>query len=176
MLILEVIVDILSIVSNIAIVITMIYAIKKFKQDKLNVIEDLEWRRKNETIVFSCEILKETDYLLSEIKRKVENETVNISDIQRDPMLEKVIIQYLTLMERLSVGLNTEVYDINVYARICRGKTIRAWKQLENIVYDKRKTLEKPSLYEEFELVVEKLKNWIPRPAPITKGNYEPLK
>ncbi len=94
----------------------------------------------------------------------------------KNPELEQVIIQYLTLMERLSVGLNTEVYDLNVYARICSGKTISTWNQLEAIINDKRKKSGNTSLYKEFEDVVEKLKNWRSKPPVETRGDYNGLK
>ena len=42
-------------------------------------------------------------------------------------------------MERVAVGINTGVYDLDVYARICRGKTVDNWRRLEPIVIQRRK-------------------------------------
>lgn len=174
----ETIINVCSLAANIAIVITMIYGIKKLKQDKQSVVADLDWRRKNETILFSNEILEKTDNLLAEINKRFNGETINVSDFQNveNTELEQIILKYLTLMERLSVGLNTEVYDLDVYARICRRKTIMAWKQLENIAYDRRKTLNNDKLYKEFEDMVGKLNDWILKPPAETRGNYNPVK
>lgn len=174
----EIILNICSLAANIAIVITMIYGLIKLKQDKLSVIADLEWRRKQETIHFTYEILQKTDNLHSEINKKFKGETINVSDLEKEENAElmQIISKYLTLMERLSVGLNTEVYDLDVYARICCRKTINAWKQLENIVQWKRETLNRATLYTEFETVVDKLKNWNPSPPVETRGNYNPIK
>lgn len=144
----------------------------------MNVIADLEWRRKNETILFSNEILEKTDNLLSEIKNKFNSNTINVSDLEKDENseLRQVISKYLSLMERLSVGLNTEVYDLDVYARICRSKTIKAWRQLENIVEQRRKESSNKLLYIEFEDVVEKLKDWSPKSSAERRGHYNRLK
>lgn len=174
----EIIINVCTIAANIAIVITMIYGIIKLRQDKLSIIADLEWRRKNETILFSCEILEKTDNLLSAIKKKFKNEPINISDLQKSKNAElyHIVFQYLSLMERLSVGLNTEVYDLDVYARICRSKTIRAWKQLEDIVEYRRKTLDNEKLYEEFEFMVKRLKERYPESKMETRGNYNSFK
>lgn len=174
----EIIITVCSVAANVAIVITMIYGIIKLKQDKLSVIADLEWRRKNETILFTYEILEKTDDLHSEINKKFNGETINVSDLAKEENAElmQIISKYLMLMERLSVGLNTEVYDLDVYARICCRKTIKAWKQLENIVNWKRQTLNRASLYAEFEAVVNKLENWNPGPPVEARGNYNSMK
>ncbi len=177
MLVFEVIINLCSVASNIAIIITMIYGIMKFRQDKLNVIADLNRQTKSETITFANEILEKTDNLFFEIRSKFGNDTINVSDLQneKNPELDKVISKYLSLMERLSVGLNTKVYDFDVYARICCSKTIRAWTQLENIIFEKRKNSGNDLLYIEFETVVNDLRRW-KAGAPETRGNYERLK
>lgn len=174
----ELFINICAIASNIAIVITMIYGIIKLRQDKRGVIADLEWRRKNETIRFSYEVFEEIDNLLSRIKDKFQDETINVSDLQKDENAEmsKIIFKYLSLMERLSVGLNTDVYDLDVYARICRSKTVNAWKQLENIVERRRKDAGNELIYKEFETMVGRLNNWSPKPPAETRGNYKRMK
>lgn len=177
----EVIINVCSLAANIAIVITMIYGIKKLKQDKQSVVADLDWRRKNETILFSNEILEKTDNLLAEINKRFNGETINVSDFQKveNTELEQIILKYLTLMERLSVGLNTEVYDLDVYARICCKKTIMVWKQLENIVQYRRQKLRQDSLYVEFEKVAWKLNNRKDQkanPQLDPNANYKPMK
>lgn len=178
MLIPENFIDICSILSNIAIVITMIYSIIKLRQDKRSVIADIEWRRKNETILFSHEILEKTDNLISEINNKFpDNETINVSDLKKseNSELSHVIFKYLTLMERLSVGLNTGVYDLDVYARICRSKTINAWDRLKNIAYDKRKSSGNSNLYIEFENMVNRLVERDPKQLADTRGDYKEM-
>lgn len=174
----ELFINICAIAANIAIIITMIYGIIKLRQDKLSVIADLEWRRKNETILFSCEILEKTDNLRAEIRNKYRNEIINVSELQKDENAElrQIIFKYLTLMERLSVGLNTDVYDLDVYARICKRKTIMAWKQLESIVMHQREILRYETLYKEFEIVVNRLNECDPKPLVETRGNYKRMK
>ena len=176
MLTLDLIVNFFSILANIAIILTMIYGIKAFKQDKKNVKADLDWRMKHETIVFANEIFSKTDSLLSEIKSRFGNQTINVTDLQKEENseLNKIISQYLPLMERLSVGLNTKVYDLDVYARICCSKTIKAWDQLHNVIIEKRNNNHNNLIYIEFEEVVNSLREW-KKHTPETRGKYQPL-
>ena len=162
LLILEIIIDICSILANLAIFLTLFYSIKTYKQEKRQAIVNSDWQIKEATITFTNEILEKTDNLLSQIYDKFGDNTINITDMQQEEnaKLYTVIIPYLTLMERLSVGLNTKVYDLDIYARICCRKTIKAWDQLENIVKDRREKIKNDNLYIEFERVVSDLREW----------------
>lgn len=167
-------INICSIISNLAIFITMLIAIVTYMQNKKNVKAELDWQRKKETIVFANKILTKTDNLLFKLEEYLKDGTSGLQEMENSE-LNKIILSYLSLMERLSVGLNTNVYDLDVYARICCSKTIKAWDKLENIIHQKRRKGNNELLYKEFENVVKKLHEW-KTPLPIEKrGNYEPL-
>lgn len=164
-----------SVLSSIAIIVTMICAILQLRQNKLSLQANLERQTKSETIVFTTEILEKLDIISSEIKDAFGNNTINVSDLEKYPKLKTVITQYLALMERISVGLNTHVYDLNIYARICRTKTLNAWRQLEPIIIERRKSSYTPKLYIEFEEVIKALQDWEKAPKE-QRGDFKWLK
>ena len=84
----------------------------------------LEREKKSETIKFAYEVIKETDNVFYRIRKKFGKDTINIDDQRYDDELKEEIRQYLGRMERFAVGINTEVYDIDLFARMCRHKAI----------------------------------------------------
>ena len=112
---------------------------QQMEQDERVAKAQLERQKKNDTIVFVNSVIKYTDDIYSEIRQVFQNETINLSDPRYDDAMKKHVTIYLRMMERLAVGINTKTYDIDVYARMCRKKTIATWNQLMNVIQEARR-------------------------------------
>ena len=61
-------------------------------------------------------------------------------------------------MEWISTGINTGVYDINVFDRLYGDVTIRMYNQLKNYIINKRIEINEMEVYQDYELLVKRLK------------------
>ena len=167
-----------QIIANIVVVIGVIIAVIQLWQNKRIAKADHERRKKEATIVFTHEIITKSSEFNNIIVRIFGDDTINITDDRyintKDgdlPILE-IIKRHLNLLERISVGLNTGVYDIDVFARICGQRIIKSWNRLQNVIVQRRKENHQESLYIEFEEVVESLKKRKAKPRNVS-GNIE---
>jgi hypothetical protein len=72
--------------------------------------------------------------------------------------LQKCITEYLSLMERFSVGINFKVYNFKVFQRMAGRATIKQWDKLYPVIESRRKKNDRKYLFSDFELLVKKLK------------------
>lgn len=97
------------------------------------------------------------------ITNDVGREPVAYKDYLNNDPLKKSVREYLNIMERIAVGLNTGVYDLDIFMRICGKSTVIYWDQLSSVVEERRKELQRPSLFIEYERLVQEIR----------KSNYQ---
>lgn len=163
-----------TIISNIAIVIALVFSIMSYrtatKQNKL--ISDqlaidkevakstLEYSKKHDTIQFANEIALKTDEIFELFEKEYGINPISTEFLKNEENKRK-LIQYLRLMERLAVGFNTKIYDLDVYVRMCCVKTINGWKKVESVVrYIRENETHSTSTYQEFERLSGTLEEW----------------
>ena len=170
--------EITQIIANIVVVIGVVLGVIQLWQNKRIAKADHERRKKEATIVFTHEIITKSNELNAVIVRVFQNDTINPTDERylngKDGGLsiQRIIIRYLNLMERISVGLNTSVYDIDIFARICGRRIEKSWDRLHNIVKERRLVNNQESLYSDFEQMVNTLKKRHEKPIN-TSGNIK---
>jgi hypothetical protein len=142
---------IISALTLAAAVLTLRVGIKTLKADH-------ERRKKQSTIEFYQEISNITAKLKEDIDKIFGSDAVNPTDSRysENEELKLKISQYLTIMERLAVGINTGVYDLDIYIRCAGRSTINWFERLVHIIKDKRKD-GKSHLYTDFETMTNKL-------------------
>ena len=86
-----------------------------------------------------------------------DDEPVKIEEYQASVEMQNTIRQYLDIMERIAVGINTGVYDFDIYCRICGTSTVMYWKQLSHVIEARRKELQRPEIYIEFESLANRI-------------------
>ena len=123
----------------------------------------IEGRKKEATIAFTYEVLERVADLRQFITNDVGRKTVAYKDYLNNDSLRQSVREYLNIMERIAVGLNTAVYDLDIFMRICGKSTIIYWEQLSSVVEERRKELQRPTLYIEYEHLVQEIK----------KSNYQ---
>ena len=135
-------------------------AIKQLHLEQEIAKADLERRKKEATIMFTHEIIQKLDRLNVHILEIFKHDTVNVEDprYKNNERIQQDIKRYLNMMERVSVGINSKVYDFEIFNRICGGRTLRSWNRLFNVVKEYRsKNIEYIS-YQEFEVLVDQIK------------------
>ena len=153
-----------QLLANIAViagaVIAVLQLIRMRKSNELqekSITAGHERRKKQATIEFYNSINKESGPLMQEIRQKCGKNAIPLSQLADDPDLREKIKRYLSLMERFSVGIHTNVYDLNVYDMMRGTVTIQSYHQLHDYIDQRRKETLIPALYVEFEELTRKL-------------------
>ena len=84
-----------------------------------------------------------------------------------DPELRKTVRRFLNLMERVAVGVNAGVYDIRILNRICGLTTIQFYRRVEKVIA-RRREINGPTIYIDFEKLVERLQEVRAEPRVFT--------
>jgi len=166
-----------GIIANISVVVGVVIAIMQLykmrisnEQQKQTFIADHERRKKQSTIEFYNEINKETVTMRSLISDKSQSGIISIDVIEGDAKLVTSIKRYLSLMERFSVGVNTNVYDIGVFDRVSGAATVKTYYKLREYILNARKKA--PYIYTDFELMVQEIEGIRKKRFP-TQSDYD---
>lgn len=157
---LSIIVEISTIVTNFFLSIGVVIAIFQLVQmRKSNILQsrsmmaDHDRRKKQSTLEFYTNIYP----YLSEFRTKITdvfgNGYVTPDDVRykENTDMQKMIYEYLVIIERFAVGVNSGIYDINVFAKTS-GKTVSdMYKKLSPIIEEMRVTHKYPEMFNDFE-------------------------
>ena len=183
----DVLESITIIASNIAVVVGIIIAILQLR--KMQISNDLqqrdfllthEERKKQSTIEFSDQVL-EKRAIAAEVINDVfrDNAVVNISAtdyINNKNDVQGAITRYLNLMERISVGINIGIYDLDVFMRITGRATIGFYKRIEPVILEERKTTQRKSLYCDFENLFNNMSEIYLKETPLISNDSAKMK
>jgi len=114
---------------------------------------DHDRQKKQSTIEFYNSISSESQVLLDNIVGK----SLDLSSVNSDKALRKSVIRYLSRLERLAIGVASDVYDFEVLALMSGRYLSKKYIQFEKYIEEARIAKEAPMLYKEFELLVTKI-------------------
>lgn len=135
-------------------IINFLLAKKQYLSNQKKYLSNYERACKKDTIDIFHEIKKEA----KEIERQLyTNEPVIMDDINQNRDLYFEIKEYLSLLERFSVGVNTGIYDLNIADRLSGSFFINKYYQFHPFILDIRQKRQDKRLYDEFETMVKKL-------------------
>ena len=170
---LSVIESISTIITNIfltvGVVVTVFQLIQMKKSNLLqaqSMMADHERRRKQSTLEFYTNIYPHLSELRTKITDTFGNEYITPKDYRytQDITIQKTIYEYLVIIERFAVGVNTGIYDINIFVNTS-GKTVAdMYKKLSPIIEEMRQTQNYPEMFCSFEKMskeVEEIRNRI---------------
>lgn len=149
--------EIIQLITNIFLIVGTIVAVIQLWLNRRIAQMDLERRKKEATISFTYEVLERVRELSEMIDDEYDDEPVKIEEYQASVEMQNTIRQYLDIMERIAVGINTGVYDFDIYCRICGTSTVMYWKQLSHVIEARRKELQRPEIYIEFESLANRV-------------------
>ncbi len=157
---LSTIVEVSTIITNIFLsvgaVITVFQLIQMKKSNILqskSLMADHERRKKQSTLEFYSDIYP----YLSEFRTKITdifgNGYVTPDDVRyiQDKDIQQMIYEYLVIIERFAVGVNSGIYDINVFAKTSGKVVSDMYKKLSPIIENMRITQNYPEMFNDFE-------------------------
>jgi hypothetical protein len=70
----------------------------------------------------------------------------------RDSSDFRALRNYLNNLQSLAVGVNLEIFDIDVVSRTVGGRIVRTWNYYEGWILEERKVIQAPKLFRDLEL------------------------
>lgn len=157
---LSVIVEISTIVTNLFLSVGVVIAIFQLIQMKKSnilqsksLIADHERRKKQSTLEFYTNIYP----CLSEYRTKITDifgsgyVTPDDARYRQNADIQKIIYEYLVILERFAVGVNSGIYDINVFAKTSGKVVSDMYKKLSPIIEEMRINQNYPEMFNDFE-------------------------
>jgi hypothetical protein len=151
---------IIEIVSAIAIFGACVVAICQLRLMKRSFIVDHERRRKQATFEFYHSIYKR---LIKSLKRIDENllndQDIKVHDVEGNKEISDAISEYLSCMERFSIGIDEGIFDFKVFKRTVGATlTIRWYDRLKECIPYFQKKYGDDFAYKDLENLVTNLK------------------
>lgn len=157
---LSTVVGISTIVTNLFLSVGVVVAIFQLVQmRKSNILQsesmiaDHDRRKKQSTLEFYTDIYPYLSEFRTKITDVFDNGYVTPDDARynQNPDIQKMIYEYLVIIERFAVGVNSGIYDINVFAKTS-GKTVSdMYKKLSPVIDEMRVTYKYPEMFNDFE-------------------------
>jgi len=117
---------------------------------------DHDRQKKQSTIEFYNSLSSDSYQFLDDIKGKRLNSTL----VNSDKDLRKSVIRYLSRLERLAIGVATDVYDFNVLCLMPGRYLCKKYEQFQEYIKETRISKDAPMLYKEFELLVNRIEKY----------------
>ena len=130
---------------------------------------DHERRKKQSTIEYVNQIRNYYRPLGTKLVKKFGNNTINLDQI--DDETRTNIREILSVLEHMSVGVNTNVYDFNILNRMSGSYLLRMYHRLLPYIKDRQK--HNPTAYIEFETICKKIDDLKKINYKSNKGNIE---
>ena len=160
----EVLKDVSSILVSISIIIAAIVGALQFIKFVKSTKADHERRQKQSTIEFYHTIWLQTGDLIKKMREEGIIGQIPLGDIvtiitNNKDGLENTVSRYLDLMNRLSVGIITEVYDIEIYNKMAGRSATDIYDSLKPYIEHKRHKIKRGlTLWCDFEEMITKIK------------------
>lgn len=157
---LSTIVKVSTIVTNIFLSVGSVVAVFQLIQMKKSnmlqsksLLADHERRKKQSTLEFYSNIYPYLSEFRTKITDVFDNGYVTPDDIRykQNADIQKMIYEYLVIIERFAVGINSEIYDINVFAKMSGKIVSDMYKKLSPIIEDMRCVHNYPEMFCDFE-------------------------
>ena len=166
----EILTIILTIIQTISIVLGVVIAI-------ITLISDHKRRKRQATMDYYLQISEKTLPLRNDIRDVFKSEVIYPTDERYKPKeMQRTIRQLLSSYEHLAVGINHNVFDLEVFMRMSGKVYIDWYYRLEHVIESKRKA--NPSTYSDFEQLAEKMQQmygdeYVPRFKQVPPPNQE---
>lgn len=148
---------------SISILVSQLYLLyKSYKADH-------ERRRKQATIEYVNNIRKSYRPLSDKLREKFKERVINTEEVSEEDQQD--IKEFLSIVEHLSVGINTGVYDLNILSRMSGRYFRNMYEKLLPYINFARQDSGSNTTYCEFEEVYTRLKEIVS--AKPTRGNIK---
>jgi len=153
--VLDVIKDYLSMAGSIAVILGVVFLVVQISRQTKIAKADHDRKKKQSTIEFCNIIFSESEVFLYKIDK--ENFKFNLASVESDKDIKEGVEKYLYRIERLAVGITSEIYDFDILNLIVGQHIIKAYYLLEIYIKEVRKMENDQMCYYEFERLARKL-------------------
>ena len=124
----------------------------------ITLLADHKRRKRQATLEVFNPISEETYELRNKIRDIFKNEIIDPEDsrYKSDKELQRSITRFLSLYERLSVGINLNVLDLKVFMRMAGKTSIDWYDRLKPVIEKKRKG--HSTAYKDFEILTDRMR------------------
>jgi len=143
----------LPIAESLFVILGVVFIAVQIRQQTKTSRADHDRQKKQSTIEFYNSISTESQAFLDDIVGK----TLDLSGVNSDKALRKSVIRYLSRLERLAIGVASDVYDFEVLCLMSGRYLSKKYNQFEKYIKESRVAKNAPMLFKEFELLVEKI-------------------
>jgi len=140
----------LPIAEGLFVILGVVFIAIQIRQQTKISRADHDRQKKQSTIEFYNSISTESYQFLDDIKGK----TLDLSFVNSDKTLRKSVIRYLSRLERLAIGVASDVYDFEILCLMSGRFLSKKYIQFKKYIDETRIAKDAPMLYKEFELLV----------------------
>ena len=176
---LDTIVKLLTILTDIFLIAGAIVALlqlMKMKESNTlqlkSILDDHERRKKQSTLEYYTEVYPYLRELRTKITDAFCDEYINPNDprFKENQSIQKVTYEYLVIIERFSVGINSGIYDLDVFAQTS-GKTVSdMYKKLSLVINQWRISQNYPEMFYDYEKMSKEIDEIRDRAYPRPSG------
>lgn len=123
-----------------------------------SLLLDYERVRKQATIDMYRSICDELCEYNAILYKRYQRNPILYSEIEDDEDFIMTTKNYLNILEWISTGVNTGIYDLDVFDRLYGDITIRMYEQLNSYIQSRRRIKGEQELYQDYELLYNNLK------------------
>jgi hypothetical protein len=143
-------------VQTVAVVGGMIIAVLQLSKSREIARAEYDWKRKNETIQFYHQVREANHEAGGMIRTRCGDDRLTQELLEENAELKRAVSTYLSLMERLALGINVEVYDYDVYKSLFSDSTRTMYEKVTPYIDEKRRSGSN-ALYVEYEKLAKRL-------------------
>ena len=143
----------LPIVESTFVIIGVFFVTLQIRQQTKISRADHDRQKKQSTIEFYNSLSSDSYQFLDDIKGR----RINSALVNSDKDLRKSVIRYLSRLERLSIGVATDVYDFDILCLMSGRYLQKRYNQFQKYIEEARIAKNAPMLYKEFELLIGRI-------------------
>ena len=120
----------LPVVESLAVIVGVIFVAVQIRKQTKASHADHDRQKKQSTIEFYNSISTESQSFLD----KIGGRKLDLLSVNTDKMLRKSVVRYLSRLERLAIGIATDVYDFNVLNLMSGRYICKKFNQLKKYI------------------------------------------
>ena len=176
---LNTIVGISTIVTNLSLSLgAMIAVFQLFQMKKSNILQskslmaDHERRKKQSTLEYYTSIYPYLSEFRTKITDLFDNDYITPNDMRykQNEDIQKMIYEYLVIIERFAVGINSGIYDINIFSKTSGKVVSDMYKKLSPIIEEMRVIQNYPEMFNDYEKMCKDIEQVRENMYPKLKG------
>ncbi len=149
--------DIINIIANVFTCIGIIIAILEFYLMKKSTLADSERSQKQATLDFYMTVKDDLYMYNHSIYIKFKRNEFKYTEIEKDDEFILILKNYLNIMEIMATGINTGIYNIDVFDRLYGDVCMRVADQLKDYIEKRRNMIGEEEIYRDYDLLISKL-------------------